>query len=231
MARATRFVAGLGRAPGEAGGDPGPKTALGVFLGIKAAVKFRLGRSDLARRLGGRAGGGRRRLPPVRPARGRRRPAERRGRATRRTCSACVDEFRARAVPVEEVLFEDVDVLAPCALGAVLTTQSIPRLRARIVAGAANNQLAQGQDGEGLPAAGILYAPDYVINAGGIISVAREYRGGATEAQVIADIHGDPGAPHGDLRACPAREPHHQCGGRPDGARAPRPPAASGCVA
>ncbi len=85
-----------------------------------------------------------------------------------------------------------MDVLAPCALGAVLNAQSIPRLRAKIVAGAANNQLAQGQDGAALAQADILYAPDYVINAGGIISVAREYRGGSTEAQVIADIHGIP---------------------------------------
>ena len=67
-----------------------------------------------------------------------------------------------------------------------------PSRRARIIAGAANNQLAQGQDGAALQAAGILYAPDYVINAGGIISVSHEYQGGATEAQVIADIHGIP---------------------------------------
>ncbi len=108
--------------------------------------------------------------------------------AVQRVC----EEFRARAVPLEDLLAEDVDVLAPCALGAVLNAQSIPRLRARIIAGAANNQLAQGQDGQSLQAAGILYAPDYVINAGGIISVSREYHGGATEGQVIADIQGIP---------------------------------------
>jgi leucine dehydrogenase len=191
VARATRYVAGLGRAPGEAGGDPGPKTALGVFLGIKAAVKFRLGRSDLegvsvaVQGAGGvgyhlcaklAAEGAKLSVADVRPA------------AVQRVC----EQFGARAVAAEEVLFEDVDVLAPCALGAVLSTQSIARLRARIVAGAANNQLAQGQDGAALPAAGILYAPDYVINAGGIISVSREYHGGATEAQVIADINGIP---------------------------------------
>jgi leucine dehydrogenase len=74
----------------------------------------------------------------------------------------------------------------------VLNARSIPRLRVRIVAGAANNQLAQEQDGDALKAAGILYAPDYVINAGGIISVSHEYRGGGTEQQVIADIQGIP---------------------------------------
>ncbi|MGB9331707.1 MAG: Glu/Leu/Phe/Val dehydrogenase dimerization domain-containing protein [Steroidobacteraceae bacterium] len=191
VARGTRYVAGLGAAPGEAGGDPGPKTALGVLLGLKAAVKFRLGRADLAdvsvavQGAGGvgyhlcsmlAAEGAKLSVADVRPV------------ALQRVC----DEFKARAVAVEEVLFEDVDVLSPCALGAVLSAQSIPRLRARVIAGAANNQLAQGQDGAALPAAGILYAPDYVINAGGIISVSREYHGGASEAQVIADIHGIP---------------------------------------
>jgi leucine dehydrogenase len=191
VARGTRYVAGLGAAPGEAGGDPGPKTALGVFLGLKAAVKFRLGRADLTdvsvavQGAGGvgyhlcgmlAAEGAKLSVADVRPV------------ALERVC----DEFKARAVTVEEVLFEDVDVLSPCALGAVLSAQSIPRLRARVIAGAANNQLAQGQDGAALPAAGILYAPDYVINAGGIISVSREYHGGASEAQVIADIHGIP---------------------------------------
>ena len=191
VARVTRHAAGLGRAPGEAGGDPGPKTALGVYLGIKAAVRFRLGRQDLqdltvaVQGAGGvgyhlcgllAAEGAQLRVADVRPA------------VVQRVC----EEFRARAVPVEEVLAEDVDVLAPCALGAVLNAQSIPRLRARIIAGAANNQLAQGQDGLSLQAAGILYAPDYVINAGGIISVSREYHGGATQEQVTADIQGIP---------------------------------------
>jgi leucine dehydrogenase len=162
-----------------------------VFLGIKAAVKFRLGRADLGGvtvALQG-AGGVGYHLAGLLAAEGAQlRVADVRPAAVQRVC----DEFRARAVPVEQVLFEDVDVLSPCALGAVLTAHSMPRLRARIVAGAANNQLAQGQDGGGLPAAGILYAPDYVINAGGIISVSREYRGGATEAQVIADIQAIP---------------------------------------
>ena len=191
VAKATRYVAGLGRAPGEAGGDPGPKTALGVYLGIKAAVKFRLGRDELSglsvavQGAGGvgyhlcrmlAADGARLFVADVRPA------------AVQRV----VEEFGATALAVEDIVAADVDVLAPCALGAVLNAASFPRLRARVVAGAANNQLAQGQDGTALSAAGILYAPDYVINAGGIISVAREYYGGATEAQVIADIQGIP---------------------------------------
>jgi leucine dehydrogenase len=191
VAHATRYVAGLGAAPGAAGGDPGPKTALGVYLGIKAAVKFALGRSALKgvrvaiQGLGGvghhlcslLAGDGAELLvADVQPS------------AIERACEL----FKAQPVGVDEVLGLDVDVLAPCALGGVLNSQSIPRLRARVIAGAANNQLAQDQDGTALQAAGILYAPDYVINAGGIISVSREYHGGASEAQVVADIQAIP---------------------------------------
>ena len=191
VARATRYVAGLGTAPGRAGGDPGPKTALGVHLGIKAAVKFRLGRSDLKgvkvaiQGLGGvgqhlcgllAAEGAELFVADVQPA----------------AVQRAQEQFKAHPVAVEEVLALDVDVLSPCALGAVLNSKSIPKLRARIVAGAANNQLAQDGDGAALQAAGVLYAPDYIINAGGIISVSREYQGGASEAQVIADIQAIP---------------------------------------
>ena len=191
VARVTRYVAGLGAAPGVAGGDPGPKTALGVYLGIKAAVKFRLGRADLQgvrvalQGLGGvghhlcrhlAADGAELFVADVQPA------AVERAR----------ELFKAHPVSPEEVLALDVDVFSPCALGGVLNSKSIPRLRARIVAGAANNQLAHDEDGAALQAAGILYAPDYVINGGGIISVSREYQGGVSEAQVIADIQAIP---------------------------------------
>jgi leucine dehydrogenase len=188
VARATKYVSGLGRSPGAAGGDPGPKTALGVFSGIQAAVRFRLGRPSLdgiTVAVQGAGGVGYHLCGLLAGAGAQLRVADLRPAAVERVC----DELHARAVPAGEVLAQDVDVLAPCALGAVLNGESIPRLRARVIAGAANNQLAQGQNGEPLRAAGILYAPDYVINAGGIISVAREYYGG-TEAQVLDDIRG-----------------------------------------
>jgi leucine dehydrogenase len=186
VAGTTRFVSGLGAAPGQAGGDPGPKTALGVHLGIKAAVKFRLGRSELRGiriAIQGLGGVGHH-LCGLLAAEG----AELFVADVQKAC----EQFKAHPVSAEEILRLDVDVLAPCALGGVLDAQSIPQLRARIVAGAANNQLAQGQDGTALQAAGILYAPDYVINAGGIISVAREYHRAGSEAQVIADIQAIP---------------------------------------
>jgi leucine dehydrogenase len=85
-----------------------------------------------------------------------------------------VDEERARAtggkpIPADAALELECDVYAPCALGATLNAESIPRLRCRVVAGAANNQLATPEDGERLRAAGILYAPDYLINSGGAL--------------------------------------------------------------
>ncbi|HVY82796.1 MAG TPA: Glu/Leu/Phe/Val dehydrogenase dimerization domain-containing protein [Steroidobacteraceae bacterium] len=191
VAKHTRFVAGLHRKPGEVGGDPSPKTALGTHLGIKAAAKFRLGRSDiegLRVAVQGLGGVGYHLCRLLAAEGAKLTVADVRADAVTRVC----DELGAEPVPVEAVLRQDVDVVAPCALGAILNAQTIPTLRARIVAGAANNQLATDADGEALLTAGILYAPDYVINAGGIISVAREYFGGSSEAQVTADIHGIP---------------------------------------
>jgi len=188
VAQVTRYVAGLGRAPGEAGGDPGPKTALGVFLGLEAAVRFRLGRGDLQDvrvAVQGVGGVGYHLCALLARAGARLQVAEVRQDLLERVC----DEFGAEACEPTQILAAQADVFAPCALGAILDAQSIPRLRARVVAGAANNQLARDEDGAALAAAGILYAPDYVINAGGIISVSREYHGGATEAQVLEDIH------------------------------------------
>jgi leucine dehydrogenase len=192
VAGVTRFVSGLARESERAaeigvGGDPGPKTALGVFLGLKAAVRFRLGRASvegLKVAVQGLGGVG---YPLCRMlvAEGALlRVADSRPGAVQRIR----EEVGAQEVPVESILSQDVDVLAPCALGAVFDSRSIPAVRARVIAGAANNQLAREEDGEALMRAGILYAPDYVINAGGIISVAHEYRGGATAAQVKTEI-------------------------------------------
>ncbi len=194
VACTTRFVSGLARNAGRitdttmsVGGDPGPKTALGVFLGLKAAVRFRLGRSSLeglkvaVQGLGG-VGSPLCRLLAAEGA--SLIVADSRPGAARKLC----EELGAREVPAASILSQEVDVLAPCALGAILDSRSIPGVRARVIAGAANNQLARDEDGEALMRAGILYAPDYVINAGGIISVAHEYRGGTGWAQVKAEI-------------------------------------------
>jgi leucine dehydrogenase len=96
-------------------------------------------------------------------------------------------------VSPREILFADVDILAPCALGNILNSESIPRIKAKIVAGAANNQLSTEKDGERLAGQSILYAPDFVINAGGIISVAREFLGQSSEEEVQSEVGRIPG--------------------------------------
>jgi leucine dehydrogenase len=82
----------------------------------------------------------------------------------------------------------DVDVFAPCALGGVLNARTVPELRCRLVAGAANNQLATDADGDALAARGIAYVPDYVVNAGGVIAVAHEYLGASDGAAMWAKV-------------------------------------------
>ncbi len=188
VAGQTRYVSGLPRTAVSSDGNPSPKTALGVYLGIKAAVKFRLKRDELrgltiaVQGLGGvgyelcrllAADGAKLRVADVREA------------VTRKAA----DQFGAEVSAPDTILFERADVLAPCALGALFDANSIPKLHTPIIAGAANNQLATAQDGARLHAAGVLYAPDYVINAGGIISVGREYLGGATVESITAEIH------------------------------------------
>jgi leucine dehydrogenase len=94
----------------------------------------------------------------------------------------------ATVVAPKEILYADVDVLAPCALGNILTSVTIPRIKAKVIAGGANNQLSTLQDGVRLAERDILYAPDYVINAGGIINVAAEYYGGGSDDDVRTDV-------------------------------------------
>ncbi|MBV8854861.1 MAG: Glu/Leu/Phe/Val dehydrogenase, partial [Sinobacteraceae bacterium] len=135
VARATRYVSGLGRAPGEAGGDPAPRTALGVFLGIQAAVKFRLARADLEGvRVGvqGCGGVGYHLCALLSHAGAKLLVTDVRAEAAGRVR----DEFGASVVPVDDLLSQELDVLAPCALGAILDSASIARLRARVIAGA-----------------------------------------------------------------------------------------------
>ncbi len=100
------------------------------------------------------------------------------------------DEFGATPVTPDAIYSADVDVFAPCALGAIVNDKTMPMLRARIVAGAANNQLAEGRHGADLAKQGILYAPDYVINAGGIIEVAYGPKAERDEAKLERHVEG-----------------------------------------
>jgi leucine dehydrogenase len=187
----TNYVSGLPRSGDNAGGDPSPLTAIGVFLGIEAAVKFRLGADSLQGIRVAVQGVGHVGLHLCRLLH------EAGAELTvsdvdRDNLKLARDELPVTEVAPTKLLFTDVDVLAPCALGNILTAYTIPKLKAKIVAGAANNQLATEQDGTRLAERDILYAPDYVINAGGIINVAREYYGGSSEEQVRAEIAGIP---------------------------------------
>ncbi len=175
IARRTPYVTGLPtQDSAAAGGDPGPFTAKGVFLGIKAAVAHKLGRDDLegvhiAVQGTGSVGGGAARLLAADGARLTLADVD-----TARA-SALAQELGGQAVPAEAIMDVECDVFSPNALGAILNDTGIARLRAPIVAGGANNQLARPEHGAMLAERGILYTPDYVINGGGIIAVTMEY--------------------------------------------------------
>ncbi len=174
----TPYVAGLEPKPGKAGGDPSPWTALGVFESMQAAANFTFG-SDIggltvAVQGVGNVGANLCRL--VKKAGGRLIIAD----VDRARVSLLAQELDAAVVSVNEIHSVEADIFAPCALGAVLNDQTIPSLKARLICGGANNQLATDKDGDALLAREIVYAPDYLVNAGGIINVAAEYLGETT---------------------------------------------------
>jgi len=168
--------------------DPSPLTAEGVVCGMRAAVKFKLKKDNLkgvrvlVQGLGHvgfslveqlTALGAQLTVFDINPT----------------AMSRAHVQFGAVLVnSLEELLETEADVFAPCALGAILNDHNIPKLRVPIVAGAANNQLLENRHGEMLAGAGILYAPDYVINAGGLIYVADQYAH-TTEAESREKVH------------------------------------------
>jgi leucine dehydrogenase len=173
VARRTAYVAGLPARDGAAGGDPSPWTALGVFSAIEAASFRPLAVSRVAvQGLGSvgfklcehlHAAGARLIVADI--------DAERVARARRL--------FGAETASVETIHAVQADIFSPNALGASLNAQTIPDLGAPLVCGGANNQLANEEAGAALWARGVRYAPDYVVNAGGIINVMAEYLGQA----------------------------------------------------
>lgn len=167
--RATEHVVGL---PG-ASGDPSPVTAFGVFSGMKACLEevfgsdHFTGRTVAVQGLGSvginlcgylHEAGAKLIVSDIRQDR----------------VEEAVARFGAQAVEPDAIYDVECDVFAPCALGGVLNDDTIPRLKAKIVAGSANNQLAEDRHGDLLKARGVLYAPDFVINGGGVINVYHE---------------------------------------------------------
>lgn len=174
--RHTRWVTGLPIDQGGSG-DPSPMTARGVRAAMTAAAEHLWGTADLGgRRVAiqgvGKVGSGLARLLAADGAEVV--VADARTDVAR----SVADAAGATVADPDEVLFADVDIVAPCALGAVLSPTTIPRLRCAAVVGSANNQLAHEGDAKLLADAGILYAPDFVANAGGIINIASEIDGG-----------------------------------------------------
>jgi leucine dehydrogenase len=169
----SRYVAGLDGHP-AASGDPSPVTADGVFRGIQLCVRRALGRDldgvTVALQGVGHVGGF---------------LADRLAAAGAKLILTDVNErllaevaarTGARTVAPGAIFDVEAEVFAPCALGGAISAETLPRLKARVVAGGANNQLADAEAGKALFAHGILYAPDFVINGGGIINVAGEIR-------------------------------------------------------
>ena len=154
-------------------GDPSPVTAYGTYVGMKAAAKARWGSNSLAGKTVSVQGAGnvayhlcrhlhedgvRLNVTDIRPEKVKR----------------VVDEFGAAGVAPDAIYDQKAHIYAPCALGATINDDTIPRLKVEIIAGAANNQLAEDRHGDELEKRGVLYAPDYVINGGGVINVYGE---------------------------------------------------------
>ncbi len=185
----TRWVAGVSPAHGGSG-DPSPVTAYGVLQGMKAAVKWQFGDPSLSGRavaIQGLGSVGYHLAEYLIKEEGA------------KVFGADLDGERvdnARALGVEilppaQILETACDILAPCALGAILNRESIPKLHCNIVAGGANNQLHdEKRDGEALHARGVLYAPDFVINAGGLINVYNELTGGYRRERALRMTRG-----------------------------------------
>jgi leucine dehydrogenase len=186
--KTTRWVTGLPREEGSSG-NPSPYTALGVFLGIQVCLDEVFGSRSMAGKRIAVQGAGSVASGVIDQLVA--------GGAHVTVCD--INEERLATlrkkhpqlviVPADAIFDVDCDVFSPHALGAILNDQSLPRLRCKIVAGAANNQLAEPRHGDVLRARGILYAPDFVINAGGIINVGCELEpGGYDEKKALAKI-------------------------------------------
>lgn len=171
----TDFVTGISQAFGS-GGNPSPVTAYGVYRGMKAAAKAAFGTESLEGKTIAVQGvgsvafhlcrhlheeGARLIVTDIR----------------KEAVTRAIEQFGAKPVDPEEIYSVNSDIFAPCALGAVLNDLTIPKLKTRVIAGSANNQLKEDRHGDMLHSLGIIYAPDYVINAGGVINVADELYG------------------------------------------------------
>ncbi len=171
----TDYVVGVSEGFGSSG-NPSPATAYGIYQGMKAAVKEYFGDDSLAGKTVAIQGIGN-------VAYNLCKYLYKEGASlivtdiNRDAVKRAVEEFGAKAVDPDDIYQVECDVFSPCALGAVLNDETIPQLKAKVIAGSANNQLKENRHGDMLHEKGIVYAPDYVINAGGVINVADELHG------------------------------------------------------
>jgi len=188
----TQYVTGISRALGGSG-DPSLVTAFGAFVGLKAAVKKQLGKDQVSGLKVAVQGVGHVGYHLVKHL------SEEGAKVYvtdifDESIKKVVNDFGVEAVGLDGIYDLDVDIYTPCALGATLNDETIPRLKCSIVAGAANNQLKDESDhGQMLKDRGILYAPDYAVNAGGLINIANEIEGynrerAFSQAETIYDI-------------------------------------------
>lgn len=188
IARRSKFVTCTTRSGGDS--DPSPLTALGVRRGIEAAVKFQMDRDTLdgihvAVQGAGNVGYY---LAKELTARGARVTIT---DINTTSLQKCIDEFGVDVCRPDEIYDVDANVFAPCALGATVNNDTIKRLKATIVAGSANNQLAHNYYAQQMKERGILYAPDFLINSGGLIHVAVTYANGGMQESLkkINDLY------------------------------------------
>lgn len=175
----TPWVTGIPKDFGGSG-DPSPYTAHGVLMAIKASAKEKYGSDSLkGKRIAvqGLGNVGSNLVKYLKEEGAEITVADIDAARTKATA----DQFGAKAVSPDEILFVDCDILAPCALGAVVNDGTIQKIKAKVIAGGANNILAEGRHGDQLKELGILYAPDYVANAGGLMNVFVELEGYSPE--------------------------------------------------
>lgn len=171
----TDFVTGISPAFGSSG-NPSPVTAYGVYRGMKAAAKEAFGSDSLGGRVVAVQGVGNVAYTLCRYLH------EEGAKLivtdiNKNAVNRVVEEFQAEAVDPDDIYKVSCDIYAPCALGATINDETIPQLTAKVIAGSANNQLKETKHGDLIHEMGIVYAPDYVINAGGVINVADEMNG------------------------------------------------------
>ncbi|KZE66360.1 leucine dehydrogenase [Fictibacillus phosphorivorans] len=171
----TPFVTGVSPAFGSSG-NPSPVTAYGVYRGMKAAAMEAFGTDSLEGKVIAVQGVGHVAYTLCKHL-------HEEGASlivtdiNKDAVQRAVEDFGAKAVEIDEIYSVDCDIFAPCALGAIINDDTISKIKAKVVAGAANNQLKETRHGDALHEMGIVYAPDYVINAGGVINVADELNG------------------------------------------------------